>query len=58
MIRQGLFYLPAIMILPKFLGVQGIYFSQPLADILTILVCLILLKPMKQIASKVIEKEV
>ncbi len=57
MIRQGLFYLPAIILLPKFLGVQGIYFSQPLADILTILVCLLLLKPMKHIASKVIEKE-
>ena len=37
--------------LPKLVGVTGIYLSQPAADILTILVCLFLVKPMKQIAS-------
>lgn len=52
MIRQGLFYVPFILVLPKLLGVAGIYFSQPAADILTILVCLFSIKPMKRIASK------
>lgn len=51
-IRQGLFYVPFILILPKFLGIRGIYFSQPAADILTILVCVLSIKSMKKIASK------
>lgn len=51
-IRQGLFYIPFILILPKMLGVNGIYFSQPAADVLTLIVCLLSIKPMKKIASK------
>lgn len=52
MIRQGLFYIPFILTLPKMLGVRGIYFSQPAADILTILVCVFSIKSMKRIASQ------
>lgn len=52
MIRQGIFYIPFILILPTLLGVQGIHYSQPAADVLTLIVCLFLIKPMKQIASK------
>lgn len=52
LIRQGLFYVPFILLLPRLLGVTGIYFSQPAADILTVLVCLFLIKPMKRMASK------
>ena len=52
MIRQGIFYIPFILILPTLLDVQGIYYSQPAADVLTLIVCLFLIKPMKQIASK------
>ncbi|MEG2909034.1 MAG: MATE family efflux transporter [Erysipelotrichaceae bacterium] len=51
-IRQGIFYIPCIMILPRFLGVNGIYFSQPIADILTLVVCLLSYKSMKTIATK------
>lgn len=51
-IRQGLFYIPFILILPKFLGVTGIYLSQPASDILTIVVCLFSIKSMKKIAIK------
>lgn len=47
-IRQGLFYVPFILILPKIMGVTGIYFSQPAADILTIIVCLCSIKKMKK----------
>lgn len=50
-IRQGLFYVPFILALPRFLGVNGIYFSQPAADVLTILVCIFSIKPMKKAAS-------
>ena len=51
-IRQGLFYIPFILTLPKLLGVTGIYFSQPAADILTVLVCICSVRPMKRIASQ------
>lgn len=51
-IRQGLFYVPFILILPGLLGVVGIYLSQPVADVLTILVCLCSIKPMKAAASR------
>lgn len=51
-IRQGLFYVPFITILPRFLGVNGIYLSQPAADILTALVCVLSIRSMKRLASK------
>lgn len=51
-IRQGLFYIPAILLLPKFFGVFGIYYSQPIADILTLIVCLLSFKAMKRIANQ------
>lgn len=52
MIRQGLFYVPFILILPPLMGFNGICWAQPAADILTILLCLTLVKPMKRIASE------
>lgn len=52
LIRQGLFYVPFILVLPKFWGIMGIYLSQPAADILTILVCLCSIKSMKATASR------
>lgn len=51
-IRQGLFYIPAILLLPKFFGVWGIYYSQPIADVLTLVVCLLSYKAMKRIATQ------
>ena len=52
LIRQGIFYVPFIMLLPKLLGVTGIYFSQPATDVLTIIICLIFIKPIKKMASE------
>ncbi len=52
MIRQGLFYVPFIIILPNLFGVVGIYLSQPAADILTIIVCALSIRSMKKIAAK------
>lgn len=48
LVRQCLFYVPFILLLPGIMGVKGIYFSQPAADILTIIVCCFLIKPMKR----------
>ena len=56
MIRQGLFYVPFILILPRLLGVTGIYFAQPAADVLTILICILSIRPMKQTASRNMKK--
>ena len=52
LIRQGLFYVPFILLLPKYMGVAGIYLSQPCADVLTVFICLLLIRPMKKIASR------
>ena len=51
-IRQGLFYIPFIMVLPRVFGVNGICASQPAADVLTIIVCLLSIRPMKRTASR------
>lgn len=51
-IRQGLFYIPVILLLPKFLGVWGIYLSQPIADVCTLIICLLSFKAMKRIATQ------
>lgn len=51
MIRQGLLYTPFILFLPRLLGVTGIYLAQPAADIFTLIICLVSIKPMKHIAS-------
>ena len=38
--RQGLFFLPAIWVLPRLVGVQGIFLSQPVADVCSFLLAL------------------
>jgi len=35
--RQGIFFIPAILILPEFLGLNGVLYAQPLADACTII---------------------
>lgn len=56
LLRQGLFYVPCILLLPRFLQITGIYLAQPIADLLTIFVCLGLIKPMKRIANQNMKK--
>lgn len=50
-IRQGLFYVPFILLFPRFWGISGIYLAQPAADILTILVCVCSIQKMKTLSS-------
>lgn len=38
--RQGVFFLPAIFLFPKFFGIIGIELAQPLADMATLLTCI------------------
>jgi Na+-driven multidrug efflux pump len=35
--RQGLFFIPFILTLPKILDLTGVFYAQPLADICTFL---------------------
>jgi putative MATE family efflux protein len=35
--RQGLFFIPAILILPRFFGIEGVIWAQPVADLLTVI---------------------
>jgi Na+-driven multidrug efflux pump len=34
--RQGLFFIPAILIMPHFFGIEGVIWAQPVADVLTV----------------------
>ena len=52
LIRQGLFFIPFILTLPRFFGAAEICLAQPAADVLTILVCLCSVKSMKAAASR------
>lgn len=56
-IRQGIFYVPLIIFLPNILGIRGIYLAQPIADILTMAVCIFSIKSMKQEAAEMSEYE-
>ncbi len=51
--RQGLFFIPAVLILPLFLDVLGIQLAQPIADVLTLICAIpIQLKILKEIENK------
>lgn len=55
-LRQGILYIPFILLLPRFFGIWGIYLTQPIADILTIVVCLLSYKAMNRITSNNIKE--
>lgn len=40
--RQGIFFIPLILILPKFMKLNGVIFSQPIADLLAVLLITIM----------------
>jgi putative MATE family efflux protein len=39
--RQGIFFIPSILLLPRFFGLDGIIYSQPIADVLTSLLTVV-----------------
>jgi putative MATE family efflux protein len=51
-LRQGLLYIPFILVLPHILGLKGIYLTQPVADVLTLAVSLISYPAIKRIAVR------
>lgn len=44
--RQGIFFLPAILILPALIGVKGLQMAQPIADLCSFALCLFFIIPM------------
>lgn len=54
-IRQGLFYVPLILLLPGLMGMAGMYLAQPVADVLTLGVCILSVKAMKRTAARNME---
>lgn len=40
--RQGIFFIPLIAILPKLFGVLGIQLAQPIADVITFCLCMVM----------------
>ena len=50
--RQGIFYMAFIIIFPIFLGVQGMYISQPIADVLTVVLAIVSFKRYKKELNK------
>jgi Na+-driven multidrug efflux pump len=45
MARQGIFFIPAILILPKLFGILGLQIVQPVADVCAFLLTIPLVKP-------------
>lgn len=43
--RQGIFYIPLILLLPRFTGITGIILAQPIADALSFIMTIILSSP-------------
>jgi Na+-driven multidrug efflux pump len=44
LLKQGFFLIPLVLILPNHLGLNGVWFSFPIADTLAALVCFIFLR--------------
>lgn len=58
LLRQCIFLIPLIMVLPNFLGLDGVWFSQPVSDIVAIvIIAAVLVKEVKGY-SKVNKEEV
>ena len=46
--RQGIFFIPFIILLPHFVGLNGVIFAQPIADVLTLIGIIILATKIKR----------
>jgi len=55
--RQGVYYIPAILLLPNLFGLTGIQIAQPVSDILVFLTAIVIglrvLKELKQNQAEV-----
>ena len=42
--RQGIYLVPLLLILPRFMGLNGVLAAQPIADALTVLTCVVVMR--------------
>lgn len=50
--RQGFCFIPVILILPIFAGIDGIIFAQPIADVLSFIIAILMSLNIKKELSK------
>jgi Na+-driven multidrug efflux pump len=55
--RQLVFLLPAIFILPRFFGLNGVFLSWPVSDFLSFIVTLFLIVVELRIINRIVEKK-
>ncbi len=48
MSRQGIFFIPAILILPRIFGMNGVIYAQPVAETLSFILVVLLFVPLKK----------
>ena len=59
LLRQVILLIPLLMILPKFLKLDGVWFAQPVADLTsTIIIAIVLIREVKSYSEEVEEKAV
>lgn len=46
--RQGICFVPVIFILPIFWGINGILYAQPIADLITVIVTVVMAVPLNK----------
>ncbi len=51
-LRQVLFLIPLVIIMPRFFGLNGIWFAFPIADVMSAVVCIFMLLPMLKMLKK------
>lgn len=56
--RQGVFYIPLILILPGLYGIKGVFLTLPLADFLTLILSLLFFIPTRKELNHAIEEMV
>jgi len=54
--RQGIFLIPCILVLPKMIGLQGVFIAQPIADILTLALTIIIFIPTRKGIDKLVSQ--
>lgn len=57
MARQGIFFIPLILILPVFLGIRGVALSQPISDGLTAVIAIFFFSSFMRMLKKEAEKQ-
>ena len=55
--RQGIIFIPLVIVLPKFLGIRGIQIAQPISDLVTLMLAIIIQIPvLKELKRGYIEE--